>query len=105
MKGCRGTGKSGGLELKGESWELESKGRGRSCLKWYKVGTSTPQKKSFSNIYSHTIQSSIITTFGATQGENRVCEYVTAGLKLRDGKSQILTLFSVLSPPEWIGVC
>ena len=36
-----------------------------------------------------------IVTFGAKQGENRVCEYVRVGLRLKNGQVQILTLFSV----------
>ena len=34
-------------------------------------------------------------TFGATQGSDRSCEYVSVGLRLRNGKDVIVTLFSV----------
>ena len=36
-----------------------------------------------------------ITTFGANQGDNHVCDCVRVGLQLKNGKSLILTLFSV----------
>lgn len=36
-----------------------------------------------------------IATFGTAQGQERTCEYVKVGLKLRNGQSQSLTLFSV----------
>eukprot|EP00731_Ephydatia_muelleri_P025526 Em0017g609a len=40
-------------------------------------------------------QNMTIMTFGATQGGEHVCEYVKVGLKLRNGQTQLLTLFSV----------
>lgn len=36
-----------------------------------------------------------IMTFGATQGENQVCEFVRVGLELKNGQNQVFTLISL----------